>query len=67
MYLKTSLVLEYAGKSIDEKELYRKIKEQWIEDGKKLKDIVTLHLYVKPEESKAYYVINDSLKGNIII
>lgn len=65
--MKTNLFVEYEGKSIDEKELYRKIKEQWVEEGKKVKDLLTISLYLKPEENAAYYVINDSLSGKIFI
>lgn len=63
--MKTSLFVEYQGLQVDEKDIVAKVKEIWLNDGNKIKDIKDLKLYVKPEEFTAYYVINDDISGKI--
>lgn len=62
--MKTTLSIQYAGKEFSEKELIGRIKELWVAEGNKIKDIQTLNLYIKPEEQMTYYVINDSITGS---
>lgn len=61
--MKSLLYVEYMGKQLEEKALIARAKEIWCEAGNKVKDIATLNLYVKPEESKVYYVINEDFTG----
>lgn len=63
--MKTALFVEFGGKQTEDKALVAQAKELWVAEGKKVKDIQTLNLYVKPEESAAYYVINDDFSGKI--
>lgn len=63
--MKTALYVEFAGKQTLDKDLVAKVKELWTAEGNKVKDITTLSLYVKPEESVAYYVINEEVSGKI--
>lgn len=63
--MKTALYVEFAGKQTLDKDLVAKVKELWTAEGNKVKDINTLNLYVKPEESAAYYVINEEISGKI--
>ena len=63
--MKTSLFVEQQGLQVNEKDIVAKIKEIWLNDGNKIKDIKDLKLYVKPEEFMAYYVINDDISGKI--
>ena len=63
--MKTALYVEFAGKQTLDKDLVAKVKELWTAEGNKVKDINTLSLYVKPEESAAYYVINEEVSGKI--
>ena len=35
--------------------------------GKKVSEMKSLTLYLKPEENKAYYVINDEITGSVEI
>lgn len=63
--MKTSFYVEYAGKQVEEKAVIAKVKELWVADGNKIKDLKTLNLYVKPEENAAYYVINENVLGKI--
>lgn len=39
------------------------VKKAWTKSGKKVGDIKTMTLYVKPEENAVYYVINDTETG----
>jgi len=63
--MKTSLYVEYQGLQVEEKEIIDKVKELWVNDGNKIKDIKELKLYIKPEEAMAYYVINEETSGKI--
>lgn len=63
--MKTSVFIEYQGLQVEERELIAKIKELWLSEGNKIKDIKELKLYVKPEEYAAYYVINEDNSGKI--
>ena len=63
--MKTSVFMEYGGLQVEEKEVIAKIKEIWVSEGNKIKDIKELKLYLKPDEFAAYYVINDDISGKI--
>lgn len=63
--MKTNTVIEYKGLQADDKAFINKVKEAWTEQGNKIKDLKSLSMYIKPEESKVYYVINDSINGSI--
>lgn len=61
--MKSSTIVEYQGKSIDDATIISKTKEAWVQGGNKIKDITSMKLYVKPEENKVYYVINLDFSG----
>ena len=63
--MKTSVFMEYGGLQVEEKEVIAKIKEAWVSEGNKIKNIKELKLYLKPDEFAAYYVINDDISGKI--
>lgn len=65
--MKTNVTVEYAGKQYEEKAIFTKIKDAWLETGKKVKDIRDLNIYIKPEESAAYYVINNKESGKVVL
>ncbi len=57
---KHGYVLQFAGKDYELDTLYQNAKNVWVYDlGKKLEDIKELQLYIKPEEKKVYFVVND--------
>ena len=61
--VKEEFVLEFAGKQITQEEIKKKVKENWTKVQKnKLKDIKTIKVFLQPENSCAYYTIND--EGN---
>lgn len=60
------IFIQFAGKQILDKDLTDKVKEIWTKElGNKVKDMVDVKIYVKPEESAAYYVINGDVTGSI--
>lgn len=56
--IKTSVVVQFAGKEVIEKELIAAVKKAYTKKGNKVGDIKTIEIYVKPEENAAYYVVN---------
>ena len=60
---KEEFVLELACKQITHEEIKKKVKENWTKVQKnKIKDIKTIKVFLQPENSCAYYTIND--EGN---
>lgn len=62
--MKASLYVEQQGRQIDDKTMQDTAKAIWVEAGNKIKDILTLDIYAKPEESKVYFVINGDFTGS---
>lgn len=58
--VKTDVVLEIYGKSVSLTALEEKVKAQFVAEGHRAGCIKSLEIYAKPEEGKAYYVINDA-------
>ena len=57
--LKT-LFFEYAGESYNADEVVKKVKADWVALGNKVKDMADAKIYVKPEDNKIYYVVNET-------
>lgn len=58
--------VQYLGREILAKDILNNIKKIWTDDmGKKEKDLKDIKIYIKPEESKAYYVINGDVSGSV--
>ena len=55
----TKIELQYGDKQVTEEQLVSLAKKAY--GGK---DIKTLNIYVKPEEGKAYYVVNGDVNGS---
>jgi hypothetical protein len=55
----TKIELQFGDKAISEDTLVSQAKKAY---GKK--DIKNLDIYVKPEEGKAYYVVNNDVTGS---
>lgn len=60
---KTEVFVQYAGQEFSEKSIMEKVEAAWEAEGKKASAIKKVKLYVKPEDGKAYYVINEGLKN----
>lgn len=66
--VKESVHLEFAGKTYTPEDLVKSAKDIWKYDLKrKVGDFKSVELYVKPEESVVYYVINGEEKGQFNI
>ena len=65
---KAALHVQFAGKSYAEEDLMKMAKDVWKYDLKqKAGDLVSVELYVKPEENMVYYVMNKDFTGSFYI
>lgn len=65
--MKATFYVEYYGKQIDESSLIKDAKAIWTGSGRKLSELASLELYIKPEENMAYYVFNGDERGSFSI
>ena len=56
--IKVKAIVEYYGKQVEEKEIIASVKKAWTKSGRKVGEIKSIDLYIKPEEGAVYYVIN---------
>ena len=64
--LKTEMFLQFSGKEYTEKEILQKVKDVWTHDLKnKVGEMKDVKIYLKPEESAAYFVVNKNTTGKI--
>ncbi len=61
--VKPSVFVQYQGMEYSEADIMGKVVAAWEAEGKKAAAIKRVKLYVKPEDGKAYYVINERLKN----
>ncbi len=59
------LFVQYGEKEVTYTDLVTRVKDMWKAEGKRETSLKTLNIYVKPEESKAYYVINEKITGEL--
>ena len=60
----STVVLQFAGKEYTNEDLIKIAKDVWKYDLKqKVGDFKKVKLFVKPEESKVYFVVNDEVSG----
>ncbi len=65
--MKSTFTVEFSGNQAESKEVIAKAKKVWVDEGgqnRKVKDLKTLDLYVKPEENAVYYVFNEEESGS---
>ena len=62
---KEDVILQFGGQEWNTAELLEQAKTAYVAEGHRMSSIKTIRLYVKPEEQKAYYVINDKATGSI--
>ena len=63
----TETYIQYAGQETLTAELLTKVKAAYVAEGHKESAIKSVKLYVKPEESKVYYVFNETECGSFDI
>lgn len=65
---KACVNLQFDGKSYTNDDLVKIAKDVWKYDlGNKPADLKDIELYVKPEDSRAYYVFNGEITGSFAI
>ncbi|MCH5272674.1 MAG: hypothetical protein J1E35_03280 [Lachnospiraceae bacterium] len=57
--------VQFSSEEIVVSEVMDKARAAYVAEGHRLSSIKSLRLYIKPEEKKAYYVINDKAAGSI--
>ena len=68
MAKKAEVILQFAGKSYTQDDFVKTAKEIWKNElKKKASEMTSMELYVKPEESKVYYVFNETECGSFEI
>lgn len=63
--VKTTFVVQAAGKEITMEEAVEKVNEAWTAAGNKATDMKEVAVYVKPEEGTIYYVVNGDVTGKV--
>ena len=61
--IKQQLILQFNGQDADLSAIEANVKQAWKDAGNKVADIASLDIYVKPQEGKAYYVVNKETEG----
>lgn len=61
--VKADVFVQFGGKEFSEEAIMSKVVAAWEAEGKKASAIKKAKLYIKPEDGKAYYVINEGLKN----
>lgn len=63
-----SYLLQFSGKEVNTANVLETVKKIWVEKFQgKLEDIKTIELYFKPEESRAYFVVNGLSNGDYFV
>lgn len=61
--MKSTVYIEYQEKQLFESNLIKNAKKVWTDSGKKVSELTSLQIYVKPEENMVYCVFNEDTKG----
>ena len=64
---KIRIEIQSGGLGITEELLIARAKEAWKNTGHLVSSIERLDLYVKPEENRAYYVVNKHTTGSLLL
>ena len=65
--MKSTFNVQFGRNQIESKAIIANAKKVWVDEGnknRKVKDLLKLDLYVKPEENAVYYVFNDDESGS---
>ena len=63
----TTINLQAYGKSISGEELIEMAKQAWVDTGHELSAIKRLDIYIKTEDSRVYYVVNQTDTGTFFL
>ncbi len=62
--MKSNLYVQVGGRDFDTNKILDDAKEMWKANGNRVKDLKSVDLYLKPEESKCYCVFNGEASEN---
>ena len=62
---KDEVYVQFAGEEYAVQDVMEKAKAAYVEEGHRASAIKSVRLYIKPEERRAYYVINEKSAGSI--
>ena len=62
---KDEVYVQFAGEEFAVQDVMEKAKAAYVEEGHRASAIKSVRLYIKPEERRAYYVINEKSAGSI--
>lgn len=66
--VRTFMRIQFSDRDYAEEDLFQTAKDVWTHDlGRNMEDLESIDLYVKPEESKVYYVMNGKETGDFDI
>ncbi len=64
--VKENVVVQFAGKEMSTADIMKQVKAYWTKElKKKVSDMKSIDLYVKPEENRAYFVVNGDVTGSV--
>ncbi len=63
--MKQQMFLQFNEQEVELSTVEANVKKDWKDAGNKLTAIESLDIYVKPQEGKAYYVVNKDAEGRI--
>ncbi|SCP97193.1 DUF6465 family protein [Anaerobium acetethylicum] len=58
---------QFYGQEILANDIFAKAKEAYMAEGNQESMIESFKLYIKPEDNKAYYIVNDETRGHICL
>lgn len=59
------MFLQFNEQEVELSAVEANVKKAWKDAGKKLNEIEQLDIYVKPQEGKAYFVVNKEIEGKV--
>lgn len=62
---KKNIVIQFQGRERDEEHILQLIRTDIQKQGIADEEIKTVDLYIKPEESKVFYVVNKEINGSV--
>lgn len=67
MAKKEEVIFQFYGKDYDTEEIVKKAQEAFTAENTKKAAVKEMSIYIKPEEEKAYYVVNGDVTGSVDI
>ena len=66
--INSTYVLQFSGKEVVASDILETVKRVWVDKFQgKLEEIKTIEIYIKPEEHRAYFVVNGLSNGDYFV